>query len=166
MILYPKIYLKNATYLSKELIEKYNIKGIILDVDNTLMDYEREILENVDSWCENLKNEGIKFCIVSNSNNTKKIKLVAEKLKIPYINWAMKPLKIGLNKAQRIMNIEKENIAVIGDQIFTDIFGANRNNMISVLVEPLMEKDLFLTKIKRPFEERIIKKYLAQKGEK
>ena len=166
MVLYPKIYLKNATYLNKEMIEKYNIRGIILDVDNTLMDYNGSILENVDIWCEDLKKVGIKFCIVSNSNNTKKVKQLAEKLQIPYVNWAMKPLKRGLNKAKKIMELEKENIAVIGDQIFTDVCGANRNKMISVLVEPLKEKEIFLTKFKRPFEERIIKKYLAQKGEK
>ena len=89
MLIYPKIYLENATKISEKIIKENNIKGIILDVDNTLLYYNREMLENVDIWCNNLKEKGIKFCIVSNSNKKDKIKMIAEKLKIPYISFGM-----------------------------------------------------------------------------
>ena len=63
MILYPHIYLKNVTELSEELIEKYGIQAIILDVDNTLINYNGQLLNGVENWCKNLKNKGIKELI-------------------------------------------------------------------------------------------------------
>ena len=84
----------------------------------------------------------------------------------PYISFGMKPLKRGLNKAKKILGLKNEEIAVVGDQIFTDVIGANRNKMFSILVKPLETKDILITRIKRPFEEAIIKKYIKQRGEK
>ena len=124
------------------------------------------MLANVDVWCKNLQQKGIKFCIVSNSNKKEKVKMVADKLDIPYISFGMKPLKRGLNKAKKILGLKNEEIAVVGDQIFTDVIGANRNKMFSILVKPLETKDILITRIKRPFEEAIIKKYIKQRGEK
>ena len=166
MKIYPKLYLENATKITEEMLQENNIKGIILDVDNTLIYYNKEMLKNVDIWCQNLCEKGIKFCIVSNSNKKEKVKMVAEKLGIPYISFAMKPCKKGLRKARNIMKLESKNIAVVGDQIFTDVIGANRSGMFSILVKPLETKDIFITRIKRPFEEAIIRKYLKQREEK
>lgn len=166
MIIYPKIYLENATKISEKIINENEIKGIILDVDNTLLYYNREMLKDVDIWCNRLKENGIKFCIVSNSNKKEKIKMIAEKLQIPYISFGMKPLKFGLKKAQKILGLDSKNIAVVGDQVFTDVIGANRCKMFSILVKPLEEKDIFITKIKRPIENAVIKKYVKQEEEK
>lgn len=163
MKIYPKIYLENAIEITEELLIKNDIKGIILDVDNTLIYYNKELLQGVEKWCENLKERGVKFCIVSNSNNKEKVKHVAGKLEVPYISFGMKPLKRGLNKAKRIMGLPSKNIAVVGDQIFTDVIGANRSGMFSILVKPLETKDIFITKIKRPLEEAVIRKYLKHK---
>lgn len=159
MLFYPDLYLKRATELNIEMIKKNQIKGIILDVDNTLIDYYKNMLEGVEEWCKALKKEGILFCIASNSNKKQKVEMVANKLDIPYVFFAKKPLKAGLNKAKEILGMEAEKIAVIGDQIFTDIVGANRCNMYSVLVEPIEEKDIFITIIKRPIENCIKKRY-------
>lgn len=166
MRIYPKLYLENATKITEDIINENNIKGIILDVDNTLIYYNKELLKDVDIWCQNLAQKGIKFCIVSNSNKKEKVRMVAEKLGIPYISFAMKPLKKGLIKAKNIMGLQCENIAVVGDQIFTDVIGANRSGMFSILVKPLETKDIFITRIKRPLEEAIIRKYLKQTEEK
>ena len=165
MKIYPKLYLENTTKITEEIITQNNIEGIILDVDNTLINYNKQLLEGVDNWCENLKSKGIKFCIVSNSNNKEKVKQVAGKLDIPFISFGMKPLKRGLKKAQKILGVENKNIAVVGDQIFTDVIGANRLGMFSILVKPLETKDIWITRVKRPLEEAVIKKYLNLKGE-
>ena len=162
MILYPKIYLNNVKEITLEYLNKNNIKGLILDVDNTLIDYDEQMLEGTEEWCNNLKQNSIKFCIVSNSNRTRKVRNVAKKLNIPYINLAFKPSKKGLLKAKKILNIENKNIAVVGDQIFTDVIGANRCKMHSILVKPIKEKDIFITLIKRPLENFIIKIYLEK----
>lgn len=159
MLLYPKLYLKNVKEITIELLKTNNLKALILDVDNTLIDYEKNILEGAKQWATNLKENGIKLCIVSNSNHKEKVEKVAKTLEIPYIYFAKKPSKKGLKKAQNLLEVKSEEIGVVGDQILTDIIGANRCKMFPILVKPITEKDIFITKIKRPFEKIIIKKY-------
>ena len=159
MIFYPKLYLDKVTDITINLLKKHNIKGLILDVDNTLLDLDKNMLEGVQEWCKDLKGQGVRFYIVSNSNKKEKVKMVASKLGIPYTFFAMKPLKKGLNEAKKNMNISSDNIAVVGDQIFTDVLGANRCKMFSILVKPIAEKDILITVIKRPLEKYIIRQY-------
>lgn len=163
MNLYPKIYLKNVQEITYEMLKENGILGVILDVDNTLIDYYKNMPEGVLEWCTNLKQKGIKFCIASNSNKKEKVEMVAKKLDIPYVYFAKKPLKKGLITASTKMGIESNKVAVVGDQIFTDILGANRVGMFSILVEPIEEKDIFITLIKRPIENRIKRKYTERK---
>lgn len=159
MILYPKLYIDNVKEITFEILQENGIKGLILDVDNTLIDYYKNMPDGVKTWCEDLKNRGIRFCIASNSNKKEKVKEVSKKLDIPYIYFAKKPLKMGLNKAKKIMKLEAKEVAVVGDQIFTDVLGANRCKMFSILVEPIEEKDIFITVIKRPIENLIKNNY-------
>ena len=109
------------------------------------------------------KKIGIKFCIVSNSNNLEKVKNVAKILDIPFIYFAKKPLKFGFKKASKVLELKLENMSAVGDQILTDVVGANRCKMFSILVKPVNEKDYLITRIKRPLEKKIISNYLKQK---
>lgn len=164
MKIYPKCYMKKVTDITPEFLKNNNIQGLILDVDNTLLDFNLKIIEGLEKWHEDIKKSGVKCIILSNSNKTEKVKMVANLMKISYIKFAKKPLKSGFYKAQKKLNIPSENIAVVGDQIFTDVIGANRSKMFSILVEPIAEKDLWLTRIKRPLENLIIKNYLKKIG--
>ena len=121
MILYPNIYLNNVKEITIELLRKNNIKGLLLDVDNTLIDFDLKILEGSKEWCDNLKTEGIKLCILSNTNKIEKVKKVARELDLQYINFAKKPFKKGFKKAINLLELNAENIAVVGDQIMTDV---------------------------------------------
>lgn len=159
MFLYPKAYLKSVTEITYSFLEENEIKALILDVDNTILDFDKKIPEGVEEWCQKLKAEGIKFCILSNSNKREKVKMVAQKLEMPYFYFGTKPLKRGFHKAMKELQEKNEHIAAVGDQIFTDIIGANRCKLFPILVEPIGEKDIFITRIKRPFENYIIKKY-------
>ncbi len=162
MILYPDLYCKGVTTITRELLEKHEIKGLILDIDNTLIDYNRNMDVKVKEWVEELKKQNIKFCIVSNTNKIDKVKKVSEDLNIPYFHFAKKPSKKGFLKAKNLMQLDEKNIAAVGDQIMTDVIGANRCNMFSILVEPISDKDIIITKIKRPIEKIIINKYLKK----
>ena len=137
-----------------------------MDVDNTLIDYYKNLIEGAEDWCENLKSEGIKCIILSNSNKKEKVETVAKKLGIKYIMFAKKPLKSGFKRALEKLEMKPEQVAVVGDQIFTDVIGAKRMKMFSILVKQVGEKDIFITKVKRPIENAIIKKYLREKGKK
>ena len=159
MILYPKYYCKKITDIDIDFLNKNNIKGLILDVDNTLIDFDLNIIDGAKEWCDSLKKMGIKMIIVSNTNKKQKVERVANHLNIAYIYKAWKPLKKGLVKGKKILNLDYENIATIGDQIFTDVIGANRLKMFPILVEPIAKKDIWITMLKRPIENLVIEKY-------
>ena len=163
MLLYPKEYINSVKEITINFIEKYNLKGLILDVDNTLIDYYKKMPDGINEWAEEMKKAGIKLYILSNSNKKEKVEAVAKKLNIEYINFAKKPFKTGFLKIKKIMYLNSENIGVVGDQIFTDVLGANRCKMFSILVRPIDEKDIFITKFNRFLEKIIIKKYLKNK---
>lgn len=162
MILYPDYYCNKVTDIKLDLLKENNIKGLMLDVDNTLIDFDRNLVEGAKEWIEEIKANGIKCIILSNSNKVEKITTVANILDIPYIYFATKPFKRGFKKAKQQLGLENENIAVVGDQIFTDIIGANRSKMFAILVNPISKKDIWMTKLKRPIEEYIVKSYVKK----
>lgn len=158
--LYPKIYLNKVEDITIQTLIKNKIKLLILDVDNTLIDYYKNLSEEVINWAKEMKGQGIKLYILSNTNNEEKVKTVAQKLDIKYKHFAMKPLKRGFKYIQKETNIKPENIAVVGDQIFTDVLGGNRSKMFTILVEPIdSKKDYWYTAWKRPIENKIKNKY-------
>ncbi len=159
MILYPKAYFQSVKEITISFLKENKIKALILDVDNTILDFDKNIPEGVKEWCEDLKKQGIKMCILSNTNQKEKVRMVAEKLELPYFYLATKPLKRGFKKAIKELNEKKENIAAVGDQIFTDVIGANHAKLYSILVKPIGQKDIFITRIKRPLENYVIQKY-------
>ena len=85
MILFPKLYLKNVLDISVALLQKENIKGILIDVDNTLLYLDKTLLKGVEEWVENMKKNEIKMCILSNTNQKDKVKKLGEQLQIPYV---------------------------------------------------------------------------------
>ena len=158
--LYPNIYLQKVEDIQIQTLIKNKIKLLILDVDNTLIDYYKNLSEEVINWAKKMKGQGIKLYILSNTNNKEKVEAVAKKLQIPYKHFAMKPLKRGFKYIQKETNIKPENIAVVGDQIFTDVLGGNRSKMFTILVEPIdKQKDYWYTAWKRPIENKIKNKY-------
>ena len=166
MNLYPDLYLNSVIDINATLLKKNKLEALILDVDNTLIDYYKNLIDGAEDWCENLKSEGIKCIILSNSNKKEKVETVAKKLGIKYVMFAKKPLKSGFKKALEKLEMKPEQVAVVGDQIFIDVVGAKRMKMFSILVKQVGEKDIFITKVKRPIENAIIKKYLREKGKK
>lgn len=159
MILYPDVLLEKVEDISISLLQKNNIKALILDVDNTLIDYKKNLSKSIIDWSKEMKKYDIKLYILSNTNDKEKVENVAKKLEIPYVNFAKKPLKGGFIKVQKILQESSNNIAVVGDQIFTDIIGGNRCKMFTILVEPIEKKEYWYTKWKRPLENAIKNKF-------
>ena len=155
MTLYPKSYFSKVENISIEFLNKNKIKALILDVDNTLIDKQKILSEEIVKWTRELKGQGVKLYILSNSNDKEKLKNISKKLDIPYHRFAMKPLKRGFKKVQREQNEKPENIAIVGDQIFTDIIGGNRCKMYTILVDPIKENEFWYTAWKRPIENKI-----------
>ena len=159
MILYPNLLLNSVKDITIKMLKQNKIKALILDVDNTLIDYRKNLSEEIIKWSKEMKKEQIKLYILSNTNNKEKVQNVADRLKIPYMNLAKKPFKKGFLKVQKELKEKSENIAVVGDQIFTDVIGGNRCKMFTILVEPIDKKEYWYTKWKRPIENTIKNKY-------
>ena len=88
MIFYPDAYFKDLKEITVEFLNKNNIKALILDLDNTLIDYERNMPEGTIEWVNELKKNGIKLYIVTNTNKKKKVETISKKLNIEYIYFA------------------------------------------------------------------------------
>jgi hypothetical protein len=159
MILYPKIYLDDAIEITPEFMKERNLKGIILDVDNTVMNKRREMKEGVREWIDSLKAAGIKIVIVSNTNHIDKVEKSSKVLGLDYFHFSMKPLKRGFKKAKKYLDLKNEEIAVVGDQVFTDVLGGNRCHMYTILVKPLSKEDVWATVLNRKMEKIVLKRY-------
>ena len=168
MLFYPKMYKNKIQDISYTKLKKKGIKCILFDLDNTIALIDQEfIAEDVKEFLTKLKKD---FIIVIISNNVKKrVSTYAISLECDYVSSAIKPLFRGINKIKRKYNLKNNEIAVIGDQLVTDILGSNLHKFYSILVEPLASKDLKITSLNRILERKILKKYakkkLMKKGE-
>lgn len=161
-MIYPKVYLESITEITTDFLEKNKLKGLILDLDNTLIDIDRNMPENIKLWCLDLKEKNIKIMIVSNTKKYDKIKKIATILGLEFIYFAKKPFKKGFLDAQNKLELNNNEIGVVGDQILTDIVGANRCKMFPILVKPIDKRDIFITRAKRPIENLIVKRFLKR----
>ncbi len=108
-----------------DFLKDAGIKGIILDLDNTIVSEDDCYLSpNAESWIEQAKLEGLRFFILSNGKRLYRVKYWSERLDIPAISPARKPLPVSFNKALRSMQLQSQQIVVIGDSFHTDIVGA------------------------------------------
>lgn len=157
-MIYPNEYFDKIDKITIEYLKKHGIKALILDMDNTLINRSAEMPENVFNWAKELMGQGVKLIIVSNSNRKEKLEKISKLLGIKYIVFAKKPLKSGLMKAVDLLGEDVSHIAVVGDQLFTDVIGGNRCKMYTILVDALEDKDFWYTAWKRPIEKRIKEK--------
>ena len=119
------IALKSICDLSPALLRKYGIKGLLLDLDNTLTTHDNpKPADGVMEWIELMKASGIQMCIVSN-NHPPRVKPFADMLGLQFVSEGKKPLSKGFREAKGRMGLEWNELAVVGDQIFTDVLGAN-----------------------------------------
>ena len=119
---FPTKYFDNISEITPEQLIGNGIEGIILDLDNTIIDKKGIEVPNFDIWKDKILESGIKIVVVTNNFLKKRIEKITNKYNLEYILFARKPNIRALVKAKEIMGIEKnENVAVIGDQVFTDV---------------------------------------------
>ena len=156
---YPMYIYDKVEDIPYELIDKENIKFIIFDMDNTLIDTNKKYNKKLKDWIIGIKERGIRVYILSNSPFEKKVKKIASELGMEYKYKASKPFLKGFKEVLKETTEDKNSIMMIGDQIFTDIWGANRIGIKNILVKPINKKESFVSKIKRPLERMILKRY-------
>lgn len=157
--LYADEYFNNITDITADFLRSNGIKGLILDIDNTLIGHNVPLPdEKILSHLRTLESEGLKLCVVSN-NRYERVKSFCEKIDVKYFVYdALKPRAKGYNLAAEEMQLEKKEIAAIGDQVFTDVWGAKRAGCLAILTKPLHKGgEGFFIALKRLLEKPFLK---------
>ena len=162
---YPTYNYKSVENIPYYLIEENNIKLILIDMDNTIIDKKGNYSKDIKEWIDRMKRSGIKIYIFSNSILSKLVRKVSKELKVNYYYSAKKPFLKGFKEITKREKVKPENMLMIGDQLFTDIWGGNRFGIKTILVKPISQKEGLYTKCKRPFEKLVLKKYNKKEGE-
>jgi HAD superfamily phosphatase (TIGR01668 family) len=127
--------------LSPELLSRFNVKGLILDVDDTLVPFcQAETHPALQTWMDQAKQVGSVW-LVSNNINSHRIKRIAKLLDVPYITSAAKPSRRKLQQALEAIDLPADQVAMVGDRLFTDILAGNRLGLFTILVEPMPSQD-------------------------
>ena len=152
--------------VTAEFLAELGVRGVILDIDNTLEPYENEKPgEHVIAWLDSLSAAGIKTSIVSN-NNRERVDLFNKELRMPAYAKGGKPFKKNLIRAMADMGTDKTNTVLMGDQVFTDVWAAHNAGIKAILVPPIKDKTDPFTKFKRLLEKPFLGKYDRRNKEK
>jgi len=154
----PTYWLNSVLEIDAEFLNKAKIRGLILDMDNTLSMHNSITEESgVSEWVERMRLMGVRMVVVSN-NYRPRVEPLARRLGLDFYCAGLKPLSLGLIKGRRFLKLKKEHTAVVGDQIFTDILGGNLYGIRTILVEPFHLEDKISFKVKRKIEQLMWKR--------
>ena len=146
-ILQPDLVLGDSVMkLTVDILQEHNIKGLVLDVDETLVPITAiNASPELTLWVEEIK-PVVSLWLASNNLSETRIGRIAESLNLPYITGAAKPSRRKLRKAISAMNLPVEQVAMVGDRLFTDVLAGNRLGMFTILVEPMVDAGYALRK--------------------
>lgn len=159
----PDEFVENVLKITPEMLLEKGVKGVITDLDNTLVAWDRpDATPEIIEWLTSLKKAGLEVTIVSN-NNELRVKAFSEPIDMVFVSKANKPLTLGFKRALKLMQTKRSETVVIGDQLITDILGGNRAGMHTILVIPVATNDAKITTFNRNLE-RFIMNRLRRRG--
>ena len=149
---------ERVTDITTQFLAENGIKGLILDLDNTLTTHDNPVpAEGVLDWLDCMKKSGIRLMIVSN-NHAPRVTPFAEMLGLPFVSEGAKPLTKGFKEAVKKMGLTKDDVAAVGDQIYTDVLGANMFRIKMLYVKPIEHEKTTFFKVKRKCEKPFLPK--------
>ena len=158
----PKMYQKSIFDISYDKLKEKGIKCLVFDLDNTLGLIDQELPNSDVVELFNKIKKDFDLYILSNNSKTERVDKYKDALGCKAQNKALKPFTRGLRRISEAGNYKKSEMAIIGDQLVTDIYAGTRYGIITVLVDPLGEKDLKITGLNRKVEAKIISYYQKQ----
>jgi len=159
---YPDAYVASTYVISFEELYRKGYRGLIFDIDNTLVPHGFPADERAIQLFEKLRHIGFDTCLISN-NQEPRVKPFAEQVKSKYVFDAHKPSTKNYKKAMELMKTEEETTIFIGDQLFTDVWGAKRTGIKSILVKPIHPKEEIQIVLKRYLEKIVLHFYKKDK---
>ena len=159
---YPTKLFHRITDITPELLAEMNARALLLDVDNTLSRHgEQTPYPGAVEWVERMRKAGYRLVILSN-NTHERVQPFAAQFGLEFITFAMKPLPVGYLRAARQLKIPTKQCVIIGDQVYTDIIGANLCGMKSLLLDPIEEETSRSFRMPRKWERSIRPKMAAR----
>lgn len=152
---YPTEYMDSTYAIDFENLYKKGYRGIIFDIDNTLVPHGAKADERAKALFQELKQLGYQCCLLSN-NKEPRVKMFNDDVQVNYIFDAHKPSTKNYEKAMEIMGTDRTNTLFVGDQIFTDVYGANRTGIPTILVKPIHPKEEIQIVLKRYLEKVVL----------
>jgi HAD superfamily phosphatase (TIGR01668 family) len=158
-------YTIRAVYdLQPDVLRREGIKAVLVDLDNTLIAWNNpDGTPELRAWIDAMTIAGIPVVVVSNNKHSR-VERAVDKFGIDFVSRAMKPFTRGINIAINRYGFNREEVVMVGDQLMTDIRAAHRANVKSILVEPLVKSDAWITKFNRWRESRMMKKIEEKYG--
>ena len=155
-LLHPNVRYKKMSDIPISFLKENNIKGVILDVDNTMTTHDNmKLAPGVEDWINEARNNDIKLIILSN-NSPQRVRPLAEEFALEFEAKARKPLRRGYLRACRKMGLGPQEVAAIGDQIFTDVIGARLAGIYCIFVDYFELEHGSFFKFKRALERPIL----------
>lgn len=159
---FPDRYVASAYVIDYEKLYEQGFRGLIFDIDNTLVPHGAPADERAVKLFSRLKGIGYRCCLLSN-NQEPRVKMFNEKIRVDYVYNAHKPSTKNYKKAMEIMGTDTDSTLFVGDQLFTDVWGAKRAGISNILVKPIHPKEEIQIVIKRYLERVVLHFYLKRK---
>ncbi len=154
----PDVYQKSIYTIDYLKLANRGIKCLLFDLDNTLSPVSiKKANEKTKDLFKELNEKGFDIYLFSNSPRSR-VRVFAKDLNVDFVSSAKKPLKKNFKKLLYEKDYNESQVAIIGDQILTDILGGNLIGITTVLVNPISQRDFFITKFSRLIERRIMRK--------
>ena len=159
-LLTPDAMFEKFDDITPEFLLSKNITALLIDIDNTLAPYEQaEPDENIVAWVNSLRENGIGLALISN-NHADRVELFNSELKY-FATWdSGKPFIKCHKRAMAELGTDRDSTAVIGDQIFTDVWSGKRLGLYAILVKPIKDKTSLFNRSKRALEKPILRRYM------
>lgn len=142
----PDLYVPSVADIDVADLRQRGVEGLIVDLDNTLTVWnESDLRPEVRAWVAEAQAKGLRICIASNSNQRGRVRAIAQELGVSFVAWAMKPRRWAFQRGMDQMGTTAATTAVVGDQLFTDVWGGRRLGLRTILVKPLSDQGFFLT---------------------
>lgn len=161
----PDYMFRDITRITPQFLREKGIKALVLDVDNTLTEHgSQDLRPDIAAWLDNMRQEGFLLAIVSN-NHEKRVAPFAQKLGLSYTSFSCKPLPRGIATMRNRWKLPKHEIALVGDQVYTDALAAGLYGITMLMVRPLAEDTKPTIRFKRALEKPILLRYYKKGGE-
>ncbi|GGJ89345.1 YqeG family HAD IIIA-type phosphatase [Deinococcus aquiradiocola] len=158
-LLRPRVILPHIHDITPDFMEAHGLKGLLLDLDNTLIPYgSYEERTDVTAWARDLQTAGYALYLLSNATR-ERARIWAQRLGLPGVGLAGKPFAREYRRGLSAVGLPAHQVAMVGDQLFTDVLGGNWSGMFTVMVRPISDNALPHTRLTRRLERLVLKRY-------